>query len=66
MLSIQWRSGEYIEDSYTLAISPDAPAGPYVLHVGLYNAANDERQPAFLDGQRLPADQLSIPVNGAR
>ena len=66
MLSIQWRSGEYIEDSYTLAIPPDAPPGPYVLYVGLYNAANDERQPAFLDGQRLPADQLPISLNGAR
>jgi len=66
MLSIQWRSGEYIEDSYALAIPPDAPPGPYTLYVGLYNAANAERQPAFLDGQRLPADQLPISLNGAR
>jgi hypothetical protein len=66
MLSIQWRPGEYIEDSYTLAIPPDAPPGPYVLYVGLYNAANAERQPAFLDGQRLPGDQLPIALNGAR
>ena len=64
MLSIQWQPGEYIEDHYTLTIPPDAPPGPYTLYVGLYNAANNERQPAFLDGQRLPEDRLPIPLPG--
>ncbi len=62
MLTTQWQPGEYIEDSYTLAIPADAPPGPYTLTVGLYNAANNERQPAFLDGQRLPDGRLPITV----
>ena len=62
MLTTQWRPGEYVEDSYTLTIPDDAPPGPYVLYVGIYDAATNERRPAFLDGQRLPADQLPIPL----
>jgi hypothetical protein len=64
MLTIQWQAGEYIEDSYELAIPVDAPPGPYTLYVGLYDAATDERQPAFLDGQRLPGDRVPIPLSG--
>jgi len=64
MLTTQWRPGEYVEDEYTLEIPPDAPAGPYTLSVGVYNAANDERSSAFWDGQRLPGDQLPIPLPG--
>ena len=62
MVSTQWQVGEYIEDTYTLEIPRDAPAGPYVLYVGLYNAANNERQPARQEEQRLPNDQLPIPL----
>ena len=62
MLTIQWQPGEYIEDSYILAIPSDAPPGPYTLYVGLYNAANNERQPASLDGQRLPEGRLPVPL----
>jgi hypothetical protein len=64
MLTIQWRAGEYIEDSYTLMIPPDAPPGPYILSAGLYDAATGERQPAFLDNQRLPEDRLPLPLPG--
>lgn len=64
MVSTQWQAGEYVEDGYTLEIPPDASPGPYTLYVGVYNAANDDRQPAFRDGQRLPNDRLSIPLPG--
>jgi hypothetical protein len=64
MLTIQWQAGEYIEDGYLLEIPADAPPGPYTLYVGLYDAATDERQPAFLDGQRLPGDRVPIPLSG--
>jgi 4-amino-4-deoxy-L-arabinose transferase-like glycosyltransferase len=63
MLSTQWQAGEYIADEYVLDIPLDAPPGPYTLYVGVYNAANDERQPAFQDGQRLPDDRLPLPVS---
>lgn len=62
MLTTQWQTGDYIEDSYTLVIPPDAPPGPYTLYVGLYDAATNERQPAFQDGQRLSEDRVSIPL----
>lgn len=62
MLTTQWQAGEYVEDSYSLPIPPDAPPGPYTLYVGLYDAATSERQPAFLDGQRLPDDRLNVPL----
>jgi hypothetical protein len=64
MLTTQWQPGEYIEDSYTLAIPADAPPGPYTLYVGLYDAATNERQPAFLDGQRLPQDRVPVSLPG--
>jgi len=64
MLTIQWQAGEYIEDIYTLTIPADAPPGPYTLYTGLYDAATNERQSAFLDGQRLPGDQVPIPLPG--
>jgi hypothetical protein len=62
MLTTQWQPGEFIEDTYILEIPSTAPPGPYTLYTGLYNAANDERQPAYLDGQRLPGDRLPIPI----
>ena len=62
MLTTQWQAGEYVKDSYTLLIPPDAPPGPYTLYVGIYNAANDVRQPAFQGGERLPDDRLMLPL----
>ena len=64
MLTIQWQAGEYIEDTYTLPIPPDAAPGPYTLYVGLYDAATDDRQMAFQDGQRLPEDRVPVPLPG--
>ncbi len=64
MLSLQWQPGEFIEDHYTLNIPADAPPPPYVLFTGLYNAATGDRIPALQDGQRLPDDQLPIPLPG--
>jgi hypothetical protein len=63
MLSIQWQPGEYIEDTHLVEIPPDAASGPYVLYVGLYNAADNIRQPAFQNGERLPDDQVALSVS---
>jgi 4-amino-4-deoxy-L-arabinose transferase-like glycosyltransferase len=64
MLTIQWQVDDYIKDSYTLAIPSDAPPGPYRLYTGLYDAATNERLPVYQDSQRLPEDQLTIPLPG--
>ena len=64
MLTTQWQADEYVEDSYTLAIPPDAQPGPYTLYVGIYDAASNERLPAFLGGQRVLDDRLPISLPG--
>ena len=62
MLTNQWQEGEYVEDHYTLEIPSDVPSGPYVLYVGLYNAATDDRLPAYQDGERLAEDHVTINI----
>jgi 4-amino-4-deoxy-L-arabinose transferase-like glycosyltransferase len=62
VLTKQWRPGEYIPDDYTLEIPADAPPGPYLLAVGLYDAATGERLSASQDGQPLPNEQWLLPV----
>ena len=66
VLTKQWRPGEYIPDSYTLEIPADAPPGPYLLAVGLYDASTKDRLSAFQDGQPLPNDQWLLPVDGGQ
>jgi uncharacterized membrane protein len=41
----EWRVGETIVDKYDIVIPPDAPAGPYELEVGLYDATTGQRLP---------------------
>jgi hypothetical protein len=60
VLTNQWRDGEYIRDSHTLEIPADAPPGPYLLLVGLYDASSGERLPASLDGHPLPDNQWQL------
>jgi hypothetical protein len=62
VLTNQWRAGEYIRDSHSLDIPADAPEGPYLLAVGLYDAASSERLNAVQSGQPLVNDQWLQPV----
>ena len=62
-----WLPGEYLSDTYTLVIKPDAPAGKYVFEIGVYDATSNERLPVF-DDQGSPAgdrvlliDSLTLP-----
>jgi hypothetical protein len=66
VLTSQWRPGEYVQDSHTLEIPADAPPGPYLLAVGLYDAATEERLSASQNGHPLPADQLLVPIETGR
>jgi hypothetical protein len=63
VLTNQWRQGEYIRDSHTLEIPANSPPGPYILVMGLYNAANGERLQAFLGGQPLPNNQWQMLIS---
>ena len=62
VLTRQWQPGEYIPDQYTLDIPADAPPGPYLLAVGLYEAATGDRLRAMQDGQPLANDQWLLPI----
>jgi hypothetical protein len=62
VLTTQWLPGEYVRDSHTLEIPADAPPGPYLLVVGLYDAATGERLHAFVDEQPLPNNQWPLPI----
>jgi hypothetical protein len=68
MLSIQWQEEEYVEDQHVIPIPAGAPSGPYILRMGMYNAADGVRFPAFEADQRLSGDYFAIPVpaEGAR
>jgi hypothetical protein len=57
-----WQPDAMIRDTYELVLPPDAPPGPYTLHVGMYDAAG--RQPVRLaDGTE--ADHVTLPVDEA-
>ncbi len=56
-----WQPGSVVRDPYRLALPPDAPPGPYTLHVGMYDAQG--RRPIRLaDGTQ--ADHLTLPIDG--
>ncbi len=40
-----WIAGDAVVDRYTIMVDPQAPAGRYALHVGLYMASTGERLP---------------------
>jgi hypothetical protein len=66
VLTTQWRPNEYIRDTHTLDIPVDAPPGPYLLAVGLYDAANGERLRASYEGQDLPNDQWLATIGSGK
>jgi len=56
-----WQPGSVVRDPYRLTLPPDAPPGPYTLHVGMYDAQG--RRPIRLaDGTQ--ADHLTLPIDG--
>jgi hypothetical protein len=64
VLTTQWQPKEYLRDTYTIDIPTDAPAGPYRLYVGLYDAATGDR-PAVVAAGEVQADgRLQIPLPG--
>jgi 4-amino-4-deoxy-L-arabinose transferase-like glycosyltransferase len=38
-----WEPGEYVDDTYTLELPPNAPPGNYTLRVGMYLDENNQR-----------------------
>lgn len=56
-----WLPGEIVRDEYDLLVNPDAPAGEYVLEVGMYDWDSGERLPVWDDeGERLEYDRILL------
>ena len=66
VLTTQWRPSEYIRDTHKLELPIDAPPGPYLLAVGLYDAASGDRLNASYAAQDLPNDQWLATIAGSR
>lgn len=57
-----WMEGEVITDEYELAVDPEAPAGAYLIEVGMYLTETGERLPVFDMAGELLADRLLLPI----
>jgi 4-amino-4-deoxy-L-arabinose transferase-like glycosyltransferase len=55
-----WRTGEVIVDSYAILLNPEAPAGRYVIEIGLYDPATVERLPVQDDQGKIVADHVAL------
>jgi 4-amino-4-deoxy-L-arabinose transferase-like glycosyltransferase len=49
-----WAKGEVIEDSYSLALPADLPAGSYPVWIGMYESATITPLPLLVDGVPQP------------
>ena len=58
----EWVEGEVVEDSYELAVAPDAPPGLYQIEVGMYNAATGQRLPLTSEGREMGEDRILLPI----
>jgi hypothetical protein len=55
-----WIEGEVITDLYQIAVDPEAPAGGYVIEVGMYNAQTGKRLPAYDAQHNLAGDRVLL------
>ena len=55
-----WRPGEGSLEVYTLAVPPDAPAGPVTLIAGLYHAPTARRVPVLDQAGQTAGDHVAL------
>jgi 4-amino-4-deoxy-L-arabinose transferase-like glycosyltransferase len=55
-----WVREEVITDEYEIVVDEQAPAGTYVIEIGMYEASTWERLPIVADGERLEGDRLLL------
>jgi len=55
-----WQEKEYIADSYTFDVTPDAPRGAASLEIGLYDSATGQRLPVTDPNGNPLGDHLQI------
>jgi hypothetical protein len=62
----QWRAGDTIVDTHSVALPPDLPPGQYMLVFGMYRWPSLERLP-LRDGEtRLADDVVRVPITVTR
>jgi hypothetical protein len=55
-----WVPEEYLQDTYSFQVKPDAPAGRYRIEVGMYEAATGTRRPIQLEGTAGVTDRILL------
>jgi hypothetical protein len=55
-----WVAGEVVADSHRIGVAAEAPAGIYLLEVGMYYEPTGERLPTFIDGERVGEDRILL------
>ncbi len=55
-----WLEGEYLIDTYRIPIRPDAPAGEYIIEIGMYEESSGARLPAFDAGGKLIGEKILL------
>jgi 4-amino-4-deoxy-L-arabinose transferase-like glycosyltransferase len=59
-LTTSWVEGEVIADIYEIPVDPDAPAGEYVVEIGMYEAATMDRLEAYDAQGTLQGDMVLL------
>ncbi len=57
-----WLPGEVIEDPHPLTVAPDAPAGRYVLEIGMYDPASGQRLRVLDERGADAGDNIRLPT----
>ena len=55
-----WVKGEIITDEYDIVVDPEAPAGEYVIEIGMYDAGAGKRAPVVSDNQAPEQDRVLL------
>jgi hypothetical protein len=55
-----WQVGDRIEDTYTLALPPEAPPGIYRIEIGVYDKDSFERVPVNFSDQGVVLAQVKV------
>jgi 4-amino-4-deoxy-L-arabinose transferase-like glycosyltransferase len=55
-----WVESEIVTDEYEILVDPAAPAGEYVIEIGMYDASTGERLPVYDMRGQLPGDRLLL------
>jgi uncharacterized membrane protein len=58
----RWRPGDLVPDYYMVALSPELPAGEYVLSVGMYDPATGQRVNVAGEGADVAAQRIVLPI----